>query len=96
MAPQNAQDLSSAFNAVRERISHFSAERQQLVKTLEGIIRNAQQLLGDLAGGRGGRGRRSAAGAGGRRRRRKLSAEARAKIAAAQRARWARHRAGKK
>ena len=100
MAAQNAHDLSSAFNAVKERVSNFSSERQQLVRTLEGIIRSAQQLLEDLgeaAGGRGRRGRAAGAGrTGGRRKRRKLSAEARARIAAAQRARWARHRAGKK
>jgi hypothetical protein len=98
----NANDLSSAFNAVKERVSNFSTERQNLVQTLEGIIRSAQQLLGDLAdvgGGRaGGRGRKRGPGrpAGRRRRRRNLSPEARARIAAAQRARWARHRAGKK
>ena len=100
MAAQNPHDLSTAFNAVKERVSSFSNERQQLVRTLEGIIRSAQQLLEDLgeaAGGRAGRGRTGGKKKGGRRRRRRqLSAEARAKIAAAQRARWARHRAGKK
>ena len=100
MAAQNANDLSSVFKAVKERVSNFSNERQQLARTLHAIIRNAQELLGDLGeglgGGRRGRAGRKGAAAGGRRKRRKLSAEARARIAAAQRARWARHRAGKK
>ncbi len=79
--------VDSAVNSLRQ------AERE-LVAQLEGI----RAAIASLGGGaRRGRGRRLSTAAGnGRRRRRKISPEGRARIAAAQRARWAKVRAGKK
>ncbi|HET7697593.1 MAG TPA: hypothetical protein VFK57_17900 [Vicinamibacterales bacterium] len=123
MTAQSANDLSSVFNTVRERVSRFANERRQLADNLRQIISSARDLLVELGeavetGRR--RGRPAAAGAGATRRRRRrgpgrpkgsagkkgagkrgrpkrrtMSADARRRISEAQKARWARQRAGK-
>jgi hypothetical protein len=71
-------------------LSHLSAQQlrraAQLKDRIDSLQRDLDRVLGSSSGkpvgGRGGR--------------RKLSAEAREKIAAAQRARWAKYKAAKK
>ena len=48
MTAQTANDLSSVFNSVKERVSNFAAERRQLANSLREIISGAQDLLGQL------------------------------------------------
>lgn len=118
MTAQNAQDLSSVFNRVKERVTTFATERRQLASSLRQIISGAQDLLGQLgeavatgrrrgrparAAGNGrrrgrkrGPGRPKGTGKRGRPKGRKMSAAARKRISEAQKARWARQKAGNK
>ena len=88
-------DLQRVLNAAAERVGTWIGERQALAKHLEGIRETATRLLGELGTARGaGEGARKA-GAPKKRRRSKLSAEGRAAIVAAQKARWAKVRKAK-
>ncbi len=73
-------------------VNQLRRERDRVSRQLERID-NAIAALKTIGGGRNGRRSTAAAGRRGRRPRRKLSAAARARIAAAQRARWAKVKA---
>jgi len=91
-------DLQRVLNAAAERVGTWIGERQALAKHLEGIRETATRLLGELGTAASGaaRGANKAAGAAPKKRRRsKLSAEGRAAIVAAQKARWAKVRKAK-
>src|SRR5579872_5082337 len=98
-----AEDLGRLLGEARNRADSWLAQRESIVKHLEGVRDTANQLLQQLgrnlttaAAGKRGPGRPAKAEAAPRRRKRfTMSAEAREKIAAAQRARWARQKAGK-
>jgi hypothetical protein len=89
-------DLQRVLNAAAERVGTWIGERQALAKHLEGIRETATRLLGELgtaASGAAKGAKKSAAPK--KRRRSKLSAEGRAAIVAAQKARWAKVRKAK-
>ena len=46
-----AEDLGHFLGSVRAKITDYNSEREQLVKHLSGLIRDAQQLLADLGHG---------------------------------------------
>ena len=75
----NLSAVISQLRRERDRVSHELERLEHAIKALDHI-------------GGSGAGRRSASAKRGRRPRRKLSAAARARIAAAQRARWAKFR----
>jgi hypothetical protein len=101
-----AEDLGRLLGTARSKAEGWLGQRKQIAKHLEEIRDTAAHLLTELgheaqvAMRRG----RAAAGFSGRRpgrpagtrKRRTMSAEARAKIAAAQRRRWAKVKAGEK
>jgi hypothetical protein len=105
-----AEDLSKLLGEAQAQAQGWLGQRTQIARTLEGIRDTASRLLADLGheaqqavhGRRGrppgsgtskrGRGRPKGSG----RKRRKMSAAARAKISAAQKARWARQKAGER
>ena len=87
-------DLQRVLNAAAERVGTWIGERQALAKHLEGIRETATRLLGEL-GKTGTKDTKKAGGAPKKRRRSKLSAEGRAAIVAAQKARWAKVRKAK-
>jgi len=76
-------------------IANLSAKLLRQAATIKDKIDGLQSELNRLLGNEVGNGRTVAA-TDGRKKKRTMSAAARAKIAAAQRARWARVRAGKK
>ena len=76
--------------ALTEAVKELKKEQQRLQAELQQVS-NALNALNTL----GGNGRRRGRAVDGRHRRRRLSPEARARIAAAQRARWAKFK-GKK
>ena len=108
MSATTATDLSQILSNVKEKIESNTAERKQLADSLREISTQAQRLLADMgessvapvrrrgrpAGSVQKRGPGRPKGSG--RRRRKMSAEARAKISAAQKKRWAAQKAGEK
>ena len=105
MSATSAHDLSQVLESVKEKVESYNAERKKLSSDLRGVIDQAQQLLSTLGEGDAparGRSRGSVRGRIGRPRNpgrprgSKMSAEARARIAAAQKARWAKVRAEKK
>jgi len=107
-----AEDLGRLLGTARARAEGWLGQRETIAKHLADIRDTASGLLDQLTGrssngrrkGRGGR--RAAAQTDAadtaatprkrRRRRRKLSADARERIAEAQRRRWAKHRAAQK
>jgi hypothetical protein len=97
-----AADLNKALDPLLDEIKAANSKRQELTKAVHEVIARARQALIQLGEReipfpRRGRPARPANKAVGRRRKRRVSAEARAKMAAAQRARWAKVRAaGKK
>jgi hypothetical protein len=107
-----AEDLGKLLGQARNKAEGWLGQRQAIVKQLTGLRDEATHLLRQLgheAAAAGRRGRRAVNTAvagiqkrgsepvkGLRRKRRKMSAEARAKISAAQKRRWARQRAAKK
>ena len=99
-----AEDLGRLLGSARSKAEGWLGQRKQIVKHLEEIRDTAAHLLTELgheAQVAVRRGRRAAGfdkpgpgrPAGTRRKRRKMSAEARAKISAAQRKRWAKVKA---
>lgn len=88
-------DLQRVLNAAADRVGTWIGERQALAKHLEGIRETASRLLAELGTESGGKGGRKGRSAGAARRRSKLSPEGRARIVAAQKARWARVRKAK-
>ena len=88
-------DLQRVLNAAAERVGTWIGERQALAKHLEGIRETATRLLGELGKASGVQGTKKAGAAPKKRRRSKLSAEGRAAIVAAQKARWAKVRKAK-
>jgi|SRR5579862_4653918 len=109
MSAASTHPLTQAIESIEERVKNYNAEREQLVAELRSVIASAGSLLSDLgetAGATAGRrrGRPSGTGKrgpgrprkGGRRKGFKMSPEARAKIAAAQKKRWAKKRAEEK
>ena len=108
MVKEAIGNLNEALGTVREQIQSSNAERQQWASQLDEIISTAQQLRASLGGepapagkrrgrpaGSGKRGPGRPKGSGGKKKR-TMSAEARAAISAAQKARWAKQKAGKK
>lgn len=98
-----AEGVGTFLGQVRSRWDQLSKERGHLAKQLRGVVDNAQAMLSEIGEGvqRGSRRGRPATTATKTRRRgrpkgRKMSAAARAKIAAAQRKRWAAQKAGAK
>jgi hypothetical protein len=94
-----AEDLGRLLGTARAKADSWLGQREQIKKQLAEIRDTASSLLSELgqqaksAMGSAGRvGRGTAAEPPRRRRRRKMSAAARAKIAAAQRLRWARQK----
>jgi hypothetical protein len=94
-----AEDLGRLLGTARAKADSWLGQREQISKQLAEIRDTATSLLSELgqqaraaigSGRTAGRG--AAAGPPRRRRRRKMSAAARAKIAAAQRLRWARQK----
>jgi hypothetical protein len=77
------EDLRALLGTARAKAQGWLGQRRQIAKTLEGVRDTASSLLADL-GHELGSGRK----------RRTMSASARAKISAAQKARWARQKAG--
>ena len=88
-------DLQRVLNAAAERVGTWIGERQALAKHLEGIRETATRLLGELGKATGTQGTKKTGAAPKKRRRSKLSAEGRAAIVAAQKARWAKVRKAK-
>jgi hypothetical protein len=101
-----AEDLGHVLGTARAKADSWLSQRQAIAQHLEGVRDTAIQLLQQLgissaaparrpapAAAKRGPGRPPKAGAR-QRKRRRMSAEAREKIAAAQRARWARQKAG--
>jgi hypothetical protein len=98
-----AEDLGRMLGSARAKADSWLGQRAEIVKALEGVRETASNLLRQLgqvstSAGRNLAGQRRAAGRpkGSGRKRRRLSPEARERIAAAQRARWARVTAAKK
>ena len=101
-----AEDLGRLLGTAQNKAQGWLGQRKQIAKTLEGIRDTATTLLNQLgheAGRAIRRGRRAYAGKrgpgrpkGSGRKRRTLSAKARAAISAAQKARWAKLKAGEK
>jgi hypothetical protein len=98
-----AEDIGRLLGAARNRAEGWLSQRDTIIKDLTQLRDAADEYLSKLTGSR--EGRRSRAQEGGdspaprrssQRRKRNLSDEARARIAAAQRKRWAKFRAGKK
>jgi hypothetical protein len=101
------EDMGEVLSTVRTRAEGWLSQRQRITKTLSEIRDTAAGLLQELGHQadvaarrvRGRRGRRRAASAasasGGTRKRRVFSAETRARMAEAQRRRWAAQRASK-
>jgi hypothetical protein len=94
-----AEDLGRLLGTARAKADSWISQREQIAKQLADIRDTASSLLSELGqqarsaiGGARTAGRGSAAEPPRRRRRRKMSAAARAKIAAAQRLRWARQK----
>jgi hypothetical protein len=103
-----ADDLGHLLGEARTKADSWLSQRESIVKHLEGVRDTATHLLQQLgvtsapaapatptAPVKRGPGRPPKSEAAPRKRR-TMSAEARAKIAAAQRARWAKQKAGKK
>lgn len=103
-----AEDLGHLLGTARAKADSWLNQRRQIVKHLTGVRDTASNLLnqlGDRSQRALRRGRvafRAAAGdatgtigGGGKKKRRSMSKAARAKIAAAQKARWAKVKAGK-
>jgi hypothetical protein len=102
-----AEDLGHLLGTAQAKAEGWLAQRRLIADNLTQIRDTAQRLLVELTGGssaaRAGRPARRSAGTGdstvakkGRKgKKRTMSAEARERIAAAQRARWARQKAGK-
>ena len=99
-----AEELGKLLGSAEAKAKSWLGQRQQISKSLEGIRDSATALLAQLSGqtqprASRSRGRvlsRTQRGGPGRPKRRKISAEGRARIAAAQRARWAKIRSEKK
>jgi hypothetical protein len=105
-----AEDLGKLLGAAQEKAQGWLGQRAQIAKALEGVRDTASRLLADLGheaqrANRARRGRPPRSGTsqrgpgrpkGSGRKRRKMSAAARAKISAAQKARWARQKAGER
>lgn len=101
-----AEDLGRLLGTAQAKAQGWLGQRKQIATTLEGIRDTATKLLSDLGHeaqrivrrgrppGSGERGPGRPKGSG--RKRRKMSAEARAKISAAQKKRWAVKKAGEK
>jgi len=88
MAKHSSSILELARRGAQHRYEELQAELASLVRQFPDLKSGAREIVR--------RGRRAAAAAAAAlrpRRRRKLSASARARISAAQRARWAKHRA---
>jgi hypothetical protein len=100
-----AEDLGRLLGTARTKAEGWLGQRKQIAKHLEEIRDTAAHLLTELGheaqaamrGGRAGYAKRGPGRpAGAPRKRRKMSAEARAKIAAAQKKRWAKVKAAEK
>jgi len=104
-----ADDLGRLLGTARAKAEGWLGQREAIAKHLADIRDTATGLLAQLTGGKlsgapaNGRRRRSRTSAGPsgaqkirKRRRRRLSAEARERIAEAQRRRWAKHKAAQK
>ena len=105
-----AEDLGRLLGTARAKAEGWMGQRQAIVKTLTGLRDEATKLLSDLghqaqsAVRQGRRGRPAAQKSTesvyqpqpGQRKRRKMSAAARKAISDAQKARWAKQKAGKK
>lgn len=107
----SAEKLSKLLGTAEAKAHGWLGQRQQIAKTLEDIRDTATKLLTDLGHGAAGvaavvqRGRKerppgsknkAATQPVSRRKRRKMSAEARRRISEAQKARWAKQKAGEK
>ena len=106
-----AEELGKLLGTAQRKAEGWLGQRQQIAKTLQGIRDTATSLLQQLGqdavtvvrrarrgrppggGKRRGPGRPAGTGT---RKRRKMSAEARAKISAAQKKRWAKQKAAEK
>jgi hypothetical protein len=88
-----AEDLGRLLGQAQNKAESWMGQRAEIVAHLEGVRDTATGLLQQLAGVARGvrRGRAAAAGESGRKRS-TLSPEARERIAAAQRRRWAKFR----
>jgi hypothetical protein len=105
-----AKDLGALLGTAQAKAQGWLGQRRQIAKTLEGVRDTASSLLADLGheaqrAVRGRRGRPPGSGTsrrgpgrprGSGHKRRTMSASARAKISAAQKARWARQKAGER
>ena len=104
-----AEELGKLLGSARAKADSWLSQRQQIAKTLEGIVDTATSLLSRLghqataAAKRRGRPAAVAAAVDGgavapviKRKRRKMSAAARKKISDAQKARWAKQKSEKK
>jgi hypothetical protein len=102
-----AEDLGRLLGAARVKVERWLGQRQVITKHLEEVRDTATNLLSQMTGGgTAGRKRRRRAhsqgvrtsrrGGGPVRKKRTMSAEARARIAAGQKARWAKVRAEKR
>lgn len=91
-----AEDLGRLLGTTERKAAEWLSQRQTVVRQLMAIRDKASDLLQQLGSDRAGasaRGRKRGPGRPrGRRKKRVMSAEARAKIAAAQLARWARQK----
>jgi hypothetical protein len=97
-----AEDLGRLLGTAKAKADSWLEQRQSIATQLSAISETASDLLHQLTGGRANTvGRRGRAGSrkrhpgrpkGSGRKRRRMSAEARARIAEAQRRRWARQR----
>jgi hypothetical protein len=101
------ETIGTALGTVAGKLDGWLAQRQEIADELNAVITRAQGMLARLGGAVSNAGRRgrpsktlaALAGAAASRRtrkRRKMSNEARAKISAAQKARWAKQKAAKK
>jgi hypothetical protein len=105
-----AEELGKLLGTAQAKAQSWLGQRTQITKTLEGIRDTASKLLAELGHEaqrvvRGRRGPPLGGGAtkrgpgrpkGSGKKKRTMSAAARAKISAAQKARWARQKAGEK
>ena len=107
-----AEDLGRLIGSVRARVDVWKEERDKLSQQLSSVVKEAQHLLADLGETASRQTRKLVAGGAagaralaaeiapkqgpGRPRKRRMSAEARARIAAAQRRRWAKVRRNEK
>ena len=90
-----AAGIGAALGRVAAKVDKLKRQRAEIAAEIQQVIGAAERMLVDL-GGRAKAGRAGGGSQGAAPKRRKLSAEARERIAEAQRRRWAKVRAARK